>query len=319
MVFQNSKIVHYPWRRSGTLLLSVAAVGVAVWVLEKQLGAVSLHQLLLVAAGMPQWRIGISVALTTVSFAALASYDAVAAAVVVPRRIPLFVAMFAGAAANAVSNTLGFHAVTGSAVRYRIYRRWSLSLPDVARMISLSWAALALGFVTALAFAFILAETPPAAGKFLQWPIPAISLLALLGAFLAWLSQGSRTLGYGRLTLTFPTARIAAIQMLVGAVETVATVAALYVLIPAALAPPFALFAVGFIGAVMLGILSHAPGGIGVFEATMILLFSRGHSEMLAALLLFRVIYNFLPFILAVTALGAFELTVRKTIQFDGG
>jgi phosphatidylglycerol lysyltransferase len=312
-------MAYFRWRQTGMLLLIAAAVGVATWVLERQWGDISLQQLLRVVAAMPQWRIGVSVGLTTASFAALASYDAVAAAVVVPRRVPLIVAMFAGAAANAVSNTLGFHAVTSSAVRYRIYRRWSLGLPDVARMIYLSWTALALGFLTALAFAFILTQQPPAAGTFLQWPIPAISLLVLLGSFLTWLSRGSRTLGYGRFSLAFPTARIAIVQMLVGAVETVATVAALYVLIPPAFAPPFALFEVGFIGAVMLGILSHAPGGIGVFEATMIVLFPRGQSEMLPALLLFRVIYNFLPFILAVAALGAFELTARKTIQFDGG
>jgi uncharacterized membrane protein YbhN (UPF0104 family) len=127
---------------------------------------------------MPKWRIAVSVALTAASFAALACYDAVAAAIVVTRRVPLFVAMFAGATGNALSNTLDFHTVTGSTVRYRIYQRWSLGLSDVARIISLSWTALALGLLTALALAFLVNRQPPISGQLLQWPIPAISLLA---------------------------------------------------------------------------------------------------------------------------------------------
>jgi phosphatidylglycerol lysyltransferase len=79
----------------------------------------------------------------------------------------------------------------------------------------------------------------------------------------------------------------------------------LYVLLPADLAPPFDVFAVGCIAAVILGVVSHAPGGIGVFEASMTaILAGRGRPDLLAALLLFRLLYNLLPFALAVLVLG---------------
>ncbi len=55
----------------------------------------------------------------------------------------------------------------------------------------------------------------------------------------------------------------------------------------------------------ILGVVSHAPGGIGVFEASMTaILAGRGRPDLLAALLLFRLLYNLLPFALAVLVLG---------------
>ena len=76
-------------------------------------------------------------------------------------------------------------------------------------------------------------------------------------------------------------------------------------LLPPDLAPPFDVFAVGCIVSVLLGVASHAPGGLGVFEAGMTaFLAGRGRPDLLAALLLFRLLYNLLPFALAVLALG---------------
>jgi hypothetical protein len=57
----------------------------------------------------------------------------------------------------------------------------------------------------------------------------------------------------------------------------------------------------------MLGIASNAPGGLGVFEATMLKGVGGSSESMLASLLLFRAIYYLIPFILAMALLGAHE------------
>jgi phosphatidylglycerol lysyltransferase len=102
------------------------------------------------------------------------------------------------------------------------------------------------------------------------------------------------------------------------AVESAAAVGALYVLLPADLAPPFVVFAVGCIGAVALGLLAHAPGGVGVFEAAVTALLSgAGRADLLAALLLYRALYNLLPFMLAVGALAAIRLSRRTDPLFN--
>ena len=93
--------------------------------------------------------------------------------------------------------------------------------------------------------------------------------------------------------------------MLLGAVESATAVGALYVLLPADLTPPFDVFAVGCIASVVLGVVAHTPGGLGVFEASMtVILSGRGRPDLLAALLLYRLLYNLLPFTLAVLGLG---------------
>jgi uncharacterized membrane protein YbhN (UPF0104 family) len=102
-----------------------------------------------------------------------------------------------------------------------------------------------------------------------------------------------------------PPASLALALMLLGAVESSTAVGALYVLLPGDLAPSFDVFAIGCIAAVILGVASHAPGGLGVFEASMTaILAGRGRPDLLAALLLYRLLYNLLPFGLAVVTLG---------------
>ncbi|HKG76730.1 MAG TPA: UPF0104 family protein, partial [Beijerinckiaceae bacterium] len=64
--------------------------------------------------------------------------------------------------------------------------------------------------------------------------------------------------------------------------------------------------------AIMLGIISHAPGGLGVFEVTVLLaLSSLSQGQILGALLLFRICYYFIPFVVALALLGAYEISNR--------
>ena len=91
----------------------------------------------------------------------------------------------------------------------------------------------------------------------------------------------------------------------IASVEMLAAVAALYVLLPADLAPAPAQFILLMVGATVLGIASHAPGGVGVFEAGVMAALPHGRAaDVLVALLVFRAIYNLLPFALAMGALG---------------
>src|SRR4029453_2518151 len=78
---------------------------------------------------------------------------------------------------------------------------------------------------------------------------------------------------------------------------------------------PFVTFAVIYVLAAILGVVSHAPGGIGVFEATMLVaLPSIPRDQLLASILIYRVIYYFVPFALALATLGAYELARRRHV-----
>jgi uncharacterized membrane protein YbhN (UPF0104 family) len=113
----------------------------------------------------------------------------------------------------------------------------------------------------------------------------------------------------GERELRFPSGAMALGQMALGAAEMAAAIGALYVLMPASQTGSFGEFSMLYIGAVLLGIASHAPGGVGVFEATMLALSSgRNRAAILAALLLYRALYNFAPFVMASLAFAAEEI-----------
>ena len=82
----------------------------------------------------------------------------------------------------------------------------------------------------------------------------------------------------------------------------------LYVLLPQS-TPDFLTFLALFAAAAMAGVLSHVPGGVGVFEAVIIAAMPADVAldQVAAALLLYRVIYYLVPFALALTVVALNE------------
>lgn len=282
---------------------SVVLCGLAIFVLWRMIQTVSLGAVITAAEQIGSRRILFALGLTAVSFAVLGTYDVLAAHLIAPH-VSIWLAWLAGAVGNAISNTVGFHAVVGPSVRQRFYSRAGLGWPDTARIMSLSWAALGLGFVVVFGGALLLQ------GGWLE----GLTLLSVLLLLLLWLGRNGRTLPFARLPL--PNASLTAAQMIMGGAEMAAAIGALYVLMPTP--PVFASFAAVYIGAVLLGIISHAPGGIGVFEAAMMSLSgANDRAGVLAALLLYRLVYNLLPFALGALALTGYEAACRINLKAD--
>jgi glycosyltransferase 2 family protein len=100
-----------------------------------------------------------------------------------------------------------------------------------------------------------------------------------------------------------------------GAADVCAGAAVLYVLLPAEAQVPFATMLAAYVFACLLGIASHAPGGIGVFEATMLLALPGVPKEaLLGALLVYRLCYYLVPFVVALVLLGTREIMIRAGI-----
>ena len=267
----------WPARRTRDRLALLLALALGLGALVFLLHGVDLVAVRDAMLRQPPAQLLWALALTGASFACLALHDAVSVAVVAGRRAPLRVALLAGACGGAIANTLGFHALSG--------------------------LALVVGNATMLAAAELV-QAGLAGHRLAHLGMGGALAVAQL-ALLVWLGRAPRRIAIRRFSLPLPSARLALVQMAIGAVESGAAVGALYVLLPADLAPPFSLFAVGCIAAVALGVAAHTPGGIGVFEAGITaLLAGRGRSDLLAALLLYRLVFNLLPFALALAALA---------------
>lgn len=301
--------------RAARIAFAAAIAGSTFYILYRELSVLDVGAFFAALRGTSPWQIGSALLLTTISFVAIALYDVMASRLVAPRRISVLRAFFAGVTGNAIANTLGFHAITGSMVRYRIFASVDVSTADIAKIISLQGASIAAGFACVTALSLLLSPTDHGGfGRFAG----GVALAGLAGILL-WLYRSKRQLSIGRWTLPFPDAKSAAQQMLIGIVEMCAAIGALHVLLPPALAPNFFDLVLLYMGALLLGIVSGAPGGAGVFEATLLVSFpADARSTVLAALVLYRLTYNILPFCLSCTALLAFERLPLR-LQFDRG
>jgi len=284
------------WLLGAPIVLLVSAL---LW---RQLQSLSFAQLREAWIGTPVWAIAGALLGTALSFACLAGYEQLATRRVAPGRVPSELALGVGAVSHAISNTLGFHLLTGGALRYRAYCGLGLELAQVARIVAVVATCVGTGVVVVAAMAFVSMQF---AGGGRVLGALAVAFVALSG-LLGW-ARARRGAGL----LALPPREIGFVCLL-GAIEMAAAIGALYVLLPTGAVPSLAPFILLFVSAMLLGIVSHAPGGIGVFEATILAAVPDGRqADVLVGLLLYRVIYNLLPFVLAIAALSLAALHSR--------
>lgn len=255
---------------------------------------------------------------TLVGFVILLGYEWSAsryAAVQLPPRT----LVLGGFSAFAIGNAIGLSMLSGGSVRYRLYARQGLGAAEVARMTV--FASLSLGCALPPLAALATLSDLPAAATALRLPAPllgGIAVAVLVAAVALVMGLYRRRLPeqpladnllvqFGRRTLRLPGARLTALQLLITALDVAAAATVLYLLLPEA--PPFGAFVLVYLLALAAGVLSHVPGGVGVFEAILLAAFANqlGAAPLAAALLLYRLIYVVLPLLVACVLLLANE------------
>lgn len=250
-----------------------------------------------------------ALAFTALSFAALTLYD-LSALDFVDRRLPYPVVALTSFCAYAVGNTVGFGALSAGAVRYRFYASQGVEPEEIAGIVSFVTVAFGLGLTGVAALGML-----TGAAEFAQLPLSTASLrwigltvFLTLAAFVYAAGAGRTLTLFGR-AWRLPSRRLAARQFLATAIDVSAAAAVLWVLLPRGsgdLPAIIALYAV----AIGLGVLSHVPAGLGVFE-TVIVAGLAGHAstgDVLGALVLYRVIYHLVPLALAVALIATLEM-----------
>lgn len=294
----------------------LVVVGLTLFVLHKMAADVSWSEVRADVAASSRVSLVWAVLAMAGSFAALSAYDVLGVRNAAPGKIPIWIAAYAGATGVAVSNLLGFSYLTGTAVRYRIYASLGLDLAQIAGVLATAWTGFWLGLLSILG---ILLMVHPV-GLTALLPISkgvevalGLAIMAALALVFVWLARGVRrfeVLGFG---FRLPSLGVASGLMLAAIADLVAAAATLYFLMPGDLTQNMALFFMVYVAAIALGILSHAPGGIGVFEATIIAgLGAGGRSDVLAALIVYRMVYTVLPFAIAVIGLAIGWLYARR-------
>lgn len=258
-------------------------------------------------------QIGLAILLTAVSYSLLTCYDAIALRQI-KVHIPYRTTALASFTSYAVSFTLGFPLLTAGTVRYWIYAP-SLSAGRVASLTVIAGVTFWLGMALVLAWSMIRQADEVASLVYTNiWINQLVGLIAaiLVVGYLGWVSLKRRVVKLQGWRLELPGFRLTVAQMLIGAADVCAGAAVLFVLLPGGHNIGFETFVAIYIFAVMLGVASHAPGGLGVFEATILLALSSYPREpVLGALLLYRLCYYLVPFVIALAFLGAYEIRNR--------
>ncbi len=259
-------------------------------------------------------QIGLALGFTALSYLLLTGYDALALKRL-GLSIPYRTTALASFTSYSVSFTLGFPIVTGGTVRYWIYSPKGVRASEVASLTVIAGLTFWLGLGAILcACLFYASDSVAVLARTSPLVVQGVGLAVAIGTlgYLGWISTGERTIRVRGWNLPLPGLGITLGQMFLGAAEVCAAAAVLYVLLPGGHNIAYPTFLAAYVFACLIGIASHAPGGLGVFEATMLIALSRlPYEGVLGALLLFRIAYYLLPFILALALLALNEMARR--------
>jgi uncharacterized membrane protein YbhN (UPF0104 family) len=246
----------------------------------------------------------------------LTFYDLFALRTIGRADLPYRVAALGGFTSYAVGHNIGASVFSGGAVRYHIYSSWGLSVIDVTKICFIAGLTFWLGNVAVLGLGILYA--PDAARALDHLPLWAnrafgLFLLALLAAYITWVSTRPRLIGRDKWHLTLPGGSFTLLQIMIGIVDLGCCAAAMYMLMPGEPSLGFATVAVIFVAATLLGFASHAPGGLGVFDTAMLIaLWQFNKEELVAGLLLFRLLYYIAPFVASLFILGIREALLGR-------
>lgn len=298
-------------------LFGLVLLIVAVFVIWRELRCLSVHDIFLSLHGIPASALWEGAGATVIAYAILSFYDGLAC-----RHVKAGVSWgrsaFVAFCAYVLSHNIGCAAVSGTAVRYRLYRSWGVSGGKVASIVAFCSITYLLGTLGLVGFVLL-------------WQPRAIPLLVHLPLWVPYLVGGAcyvALLGYVgvsvwrkelrlfRWTIDLPGWRLALGQIIISMADMSVTALIAWCVIgplPASCGLTFGGFLAIYIVSYTAGLVASVPGGLGVFESTMLLSLSPWLpvSRIMSAILVFRLFYYIIPLLVAGFLFAGHELLLR--------
>ena len=293
------------------VVISIAVIAVACYVLYHMLHGIDTDEVIDAIKSTEPRQIALAALFVAAGYFTLTFYDWFAVRAIGQRHVPYRVNALAAFTSYSIGHNVGASVFTGGAVRYRIYSAWGLNAIDVAKICFLAGLTFWLGNAAVLGLG--IAYHPEAAASIDQLPawfnrIAALGIILGLFGYVAWVWAHPRVVGRGPWTVTLPGGPLTLLQIAIGIIDLGFCALAMYMLVPDEPQIGFVVVAVIFVSATLLGFASHSPGGLGVFDAAMLIaLIEFEREELVAGLLLFRLLYYVIPFAFAVSILATRE------------
>jgi phosphatidylglycerol lysyltransferase len=289
---------------------------IALWALYHVLRKYHYHDVIRSLGELPTGRVVMAVLLTIVNYLALTGYDTLAFRYI---RHPLHYGRiaFASFISYVFGHNVGFSILGSGTVRYRLYSAWGLSALEIAQVVAFCTLTSWLGLFTLGGLIFLL--EPLEIPDLLRLPFASIRLLGVIligvvGGYLLWSALRKNPLKIKEWELPIPSLRISIPQTAIAAMDWTLAGTVFYALLPPSAGLSFPTVLSVFLLAQIAGLVSHVPGGLGVFEAVVLHLLSPviSASSVLGSLLAYRVVYYLLPLMIGATLLGTHEMIKKK-------
>jgi len=301
------------WNRIG-VALSLTIIAVAAVVLYRILRTMDASEVVEALVTIDLRDVTLAALFVAGGYFTLTFYDLFALRTIGRSDVPYWAAALAAFTSYSVGHNVGASVFTGGAVRYRVYSAWGLTAVEVAKICFVAGLTFWLGNATVLGLG--IAYAPLAATAIDQLPAwfnrgGAFVILIVLALYVGWVWRRARIVGRDTWCVNLPGGPLTLLQIGIGIVDLGFCALAMYMLVPGEPNIGFVTLAVIFVSATLLGFASHAPGGIGVFDAAMLVaLWQFDKEDVLAGLLLFRLLYYIVPFALSLLILGGRELVL---------
>jgi len=308
-------------RRYGTTLASALIVVLVLYALYHLLRSISYDDIRDAAEDLSSSQIILAILATAGSFLALSGYDS-SALHYIGVRLPYRTIALASFCGYALTNTIGFGYISGSSVRYRLYLDAGLDDQQVAKVIAFCFLAFACGIYVVAGVVLIahpeeLARLLGLSSRVLR-AAGALTVIPFI-FFIILTIVRREPIKIGSWRLLLPSWQIVLGQLLISVADITVSGLVLYLLMPDA-GIPFLAFLGVYTLAIVAGVISHVPAGLGVFETIMLLAFSDqipAHN-LSVALIAYRIIYYLLPLLLAAMLLTGWELAERTPVVSAG-
>jgi uncharacterized membrane protein YbhN (UPF0104 family) len=298
-------------------IIGLVAVVVSGWLLYRELRGMSLDDVWDSLKSVPSERYLLAAGSTLIAYAALAWYDRIALLHLGVRHISWLFVSVTSFTTYALSHNIGASVFSGALVRYRAYSSKGLSASQIAVLVALCSFTFGLG--TLLLGGIVLTVEPSLLYRlddllpdFLTNPATArvvgILLLALVALYVAGSVLRLPPLKIRGTKIEYPRPAIMTRQLIAAPLELLGAAGIIYFIMPAHLEPSFLTVLAVFLASFSAALVSHAPGGLGVFEIVFLTAMPDiPKADVLAALIVFRAFYLLIPFAISLVVILLFE------------
>ncbi|WP_201545255.1 UPF0104 family protein [Psychrobacter sp. H7-1] len=317
--------------RGVLFLLALVIFVLAIKTLYTITHSISLSEIFLAIEQIPNLDIFWALLVVAFGYLVLTLYDTIAFKHM-NIALPFKKVAFTSFTAYAIGHTIGLAILSASGVRFRMYGVNKIRPENIANVVWLVSMAFTFGITTLVSLS--LAFNPEATVTMMNQldlqlaevsiDIPdflrnasvirslGLGLLAMVAGLIAWSGRQGRHIQVKGWRFDLPPATMMIKQIIISIVDLASVAFVLYLLLPHDAGVGYFTVFSAFIQSMILAILSHVPGGLGVFELTMMAsLPTVDKTYLLAVLLVFRLLYYLLPFFLAVLFFIGHEVWLR--------